>query len=100
MTEDPCKHNKILWHGSGDAQCSGCDKTFEMQEGFPLGERAGLITRAQMLETAGNVMACQVRNILASNTLFSLVEGERIRLRGLLREIVSQWDRTSGWSSK
>lgn len=103
MDEDPCKHNKILWHNSDTAVCETCDKTFEMEESFTVGDRgeiAGLRARAQFLEAAGNSMACEVRNIMGSNTLFSLVEGERIRLRGLLRDIVSKWDSISGWTVK
>ena len=64
------------------------------------GTEVGLKMRAQMLESAGNTMACHVRNILASNTLFSLVDGERYRLRNLLRDITTQWDSTSGWTAK
>jgi len=58
----------------------------------------GLHARAQMLERAGNTMACEVRNLMAVNPLCSLVDGERYRLRGLLRGITSKWDRASGWS--
>lgn len=60
----------------------------------------GLRVRARTLERAGNTMAYEVRNLMDSTILESLVDGENYRFRNLLREITAKWDRASGWQPR